>query len=83
MTNPAGRGKYSKIIRGLHEGIKAMEAVANRLLAEKDAEIASLTEERDRYRAALVVISGSPDRLQALQAVCALDNIGPPERVAE
>jgi len=78
MTNPMGRGKYSKVIRGMHEGVQAMERVVNRLLAEKDAQIARLTEERDRYRAALVVISGSSDRVQALQAIGALENIGPP-----
>lgn len=77
MTNPAGRGRYSKVIRGMQENTRALESFVNKILAEKDAEIASLTAERDRYRSALVVITGSADRLQAAQAVCALDNIGP------
>jgi hypothetical protein len=74
------KGRYAGVIQSLREGLRALEAVANMALAEKDAEIASLTEERDRYRAALVVISGSSDQLQALQAACALDNIGPPTK---
>jgi hypothetical protein len=40
-----------------------------REIERKDAEIA-------RLRAALEIIAGSPDRLQALQARAALDNIG-------
>jgi hypothetical protein len=39
-------------------------------------EIASLRRENERFRAALEVIAGSSDKLQALQAIAALDNIG-------
>lgn len=77
MTDTFGRGRYAKVFRGMKEDARALETVANRLLAEKDAEIASLTAERDRYKAALTIISGSSDRLRASQAICALDNIGP------
>jgi hypothetical protein len=41
-------------------------------------EIHKLRQENERYRRALEVIAGSADRLQALQAVAALDNIGAP-----
>jgi hypothetical protein len=40
--NSTGRGKYSKIIRELHETIDAMISVFEKILAEKDAEIAKL-----------------------------------------
>lgn len=40
-------------------------------------EIHRLRQENERYRKALEVIAGSSDRLQALQATAALDNIGP------
>jgi len=39
-------------------------------------EIHNLRRDNDRMRAALEIIAGSPDRLQALQATAALDNIG-------
>lgn len=39
-------------------------------------EIHKLRLDNERYRKALEVIAGSSDRLQALQAVAALDNIG-------
>lgn len=69
--NSVGRGRYSKIIREQDEGIRALESVANRFLAEKDAEIA-------RLRATLELIAGSStDKLQVMHAKAALDNIGP------
>lgn len=40
-------------------------------------EIHNLRQENERYRKALEVIAGSADRLQALQAAGALENIGP------
>jgi hypothetical protein len=40
--NSTGRGKYSKIIRELHETIDAMISVFEKILAEKDAEITKL-----------------------------------------
>ena len=41
------------------------------------AEIEDLKDRIARLRAALELIAGSPDKLQALQAKAALDNIGP------
>lgn len=40
-------------------------------------EIHNLRQENERFRKALEVIAGSSDKLQALQAIGALDNIGP------
>lgn len=77
MPDTYGRGRYAKVYREMREGARAVGSVMLRVIEEKDAEIKRLTEERDRYKAALVVISGSSDRLQASQAICALDNIGP------
>ena len=77
MTEPLQYGRYSKTMRKMSENTKALESFANRILREKDEQIAALTAERDKYRAALEVISGSSDRLQAAQAACALQNIGP------
>ena len=42
MTDQTGRGKYSRVISGLHDAIKALESVCDRALAEKDAEILRL-----------------------------------------
>lgn len=77
QKNSAGRGRYSKIIREQDEGIRALESVANRFLAEKDAELAEKDAEIARLRAALELIAGSAsDKLQAMHAKAALDNIG-------
>lgn len=65
-----GSGLKDTKIRELRGGVEALGSVMMSALAEKDAEIA-------RLRAALEVIAGSSDRLQAMQARCALDNIGP------
>ena len=40
-------------------------------------EVGKLTERIESLRAALELIAGSPDWLQARQAIAALDNIGP------
>lgn len=72
-----GSAPHDVKIRELREGLEALGNITGRLLTEKDNEIARLTQEVERYRAALTVIAGSADRLQASQAICALDNIGP------
>lgn len=56
-------------------GLTALDRVNLRECAA--IEIHRLRQENDRFRNALEVISGSSDRLQALQAIAALDNIGP------
>jgi hypothetical protein len=77
MGRRLGSGKVATEMRRLREGAHAVANVADRILRERDDEIARLKAEVDRYRSALAVISGSSDRLQAAQAICALDNIGP------
>lgn len=72
-----GSAPHDIKIRELREGLDALSNVTARMLTERDSEIARLTQEVERYRAALTVIAGSADRLQASQAICALDNIGP------
>lgn len=67
MTRRTTQRSYKTEIS--RDNARALEAVANRLLAEKDDEIA-------RLRAVLEIIAGSSDKLQALQARAALDNIG-------
>lgn len=76
IRQPARFGRYSKIIREQQEGARALESVVNRLLSDKEAELDRITAERDRYKAALEVIAGSADKLQATQAKGALTNIG-------
>lgn len=60
MTDQTGRGKYSKVIRGLHEAIAAIESVANRALAEKDAEIDRLKKRLEALEAAAPEPTASP-----------------------
>lgn len=60
MTDQAGRGKYSKVISGLHDAIKALESVCDRALAEKDAEIARLKERVEVLEAAAPEPTASP-----------------------
>lgn len=72
-----GSSPHEVKIRELRDGLEALGNVTARMLTERDDEIARLRGEVERYRAALTVIAGSADRLQAAQAVCALDNIGP------
>lgn len=55
-------------------GLTALDRVNMRECAA--IEIHKLRQENERYRKALEIIAGSADRLQALQAVAALDNIG-------
>ena len=59
-----------------NHGLTAIDRVNMRECAA--IEIHKLRQENERYRKALEVIAGSSDRLQALQAVGALDNIGAP-----
>lgn len=39
VKDSAGRGKYSKVIRGLHDGIRALESQMNRAIKERDDRI--------------------------------------------
>lgn len=55
-------------------GLTALDRVNIRECAA--IEIHRLQMENERFRKALEVIAGSSDKLQALQAVTALDNIG-------
>lgn len=55
-------------------GLTALDRVNIRECAA--IEIHRLRMENERFRKALEVIAGSSDKLQALQAVTALDNIG-------
>lgn len=52
MPDQTGRGKYSKVIRGLYDAIGAIESVANHALAEKDAEIDRLKKRLESFEAA-------------------------------
>lgn len=56
----AGRGKYSRVIRGLQEGIKALESQCDKVLAEKDAKIDDLVKALKLSRA----------RIEYLGAAC-------------
>ena len=56
-------------------GLTALDRVNIRECAA--IEIHKLRRENERFRKALEIIAGSSDRLQALQAVGALHNIGP------
>lgn len=51
----------------------------DRVQMREDAamEIFNLRQRVENLRSALKIIAGSPDRLQALQAAAALENIGP------
>lgn len=65
---------FSCIVILDQQAVADMREAADMLLA--------LAAERDRYKAALETIAGSTqDRLQAIQAKNALDNIGPPTDV--
>lgn len=77
MGRRLGSGKHATEVRELREGARALGNVAAKIIDEKDAEIERLKAENAKYKAALEVIAGSSDRLQASQAVCALANIGP------
>ena len=60
------------------EVARHQQNASKELLREPAAiEIHRLRQENERYRKTLEVIAGSSDRLQALQAAAALDNIGP------
>lgn len=62
-------GRYSRVIRGLEEALHALVAQCDRALGEQEAEII-------RLRAALTIIAGGADQIQAIQAIAALDNLG-------
>lgn len=59
----------SQLAQDLRDAYNARDLADWQILADAADEI-------ERLRGALTIIAGSADRLQALQAVAALDNIG-------